>query len=226
MTRWLIETNNEYVKTAFNYFAYFEKPNKISKQKLVDSYNKLVEAKKNFTAVPGFGYKLFGVNLLIANAELAIDDPQKAQNILHSSPTSDEIENTIASQQKQYKLLLKKYKTEAVKLLHTEVKVDGRDLFIVNDNKYRIKNLRYDGAHAQKLKFFTKLPQKEVTVIPLDIHSRPIHPFVLEQPNAQNNYTVTIYMYDKPGGDGIMEFELYYIDKTPKEVNLNLPWKK
>ena len=78
----------------------------------------------------------------------------------------------------------------------------------------------------QKLKFFTKLPKEEVAVIPLDIHSRPMHPFILEQPNEENNYAVTVYMYDKPGADGIMEFELYYIPKSPKELGLELPWKK
>jgi hypothetical protein len=104
--------------------------------------------------------------------------------------------------------------------------VDGRDLLIVNEDKHKIQNLRWDGAHVQKLEFYTKLPKEEVTVIPLDIQSRPMHPFILEQPAAENDYTVTVYLYDKPGADGIMEFELYYIPKTPTEVGLNLPWKK
>ncbi len=111
-------------------------------------------------------------------------------------------------------------------LLHIEIKVDGRDLLIVNEDNYKIKNLRWDGAHVQKIKFFDKLPNKEVTVIPLDIQSRPMHQFILEQPNMDNDYTATIYLYDKPGADGIMEFELYYIPKSPEKVGLNLPWKK
>ena len=71
-----------------------------------------------------------------------------------------------------------------------------------------------------------KLPNKEVTVIPLDIQSRPMHQFILEQPNKENKCTVTAYLYDKLGADGIMEFELYYIPRSPKEVGLDLPWKK
>ena len=226
MTRWLIETNNAYVKTTFDYFAYRENPNEISKFKLVNSYNRLVDAKKHFMNTPGFGYKLFGVDLLIKNAGLAIDNLEIAENILRSAPSAEQLENTITEQQKLYNILLDKHKDETVKLLHIEVKVDGRDLLIINGDKHEIKNLRYDGAHVQKLKFFTKLPKEEVTVIPLDIHSRPIHPFILEQPNEENNYAVTVYMYDKPGADGIMEFELYYIPKSPKEIGLELPWKK
>ncbi len=177
-------------------------------------------------ASPGFGYKLFGVDLLIKNVGFAIENLENAENILRLAPTAEQLENTITEQQERYKAVLKEYKNEAVKLVHVEVMVDGRDLFIVNGDTHRIQNLRYDGAHIQKLQFFTKLPKKEVTVIPLDIHSRPMHPFILEQPTAENDYTVTVYMYDKPGANGIMEFELYYIDKIPEDIGLKLPWKK
>ena len=89
-----------------------------------------------------------------------------------------------------------------------------------------MEHLRWDNAHIQKLKFFEKLPAKTVTVIPLDIQSRPIHPFILEQPAKVNDFTVKVYLYDKPGADGIMEFDLYYIPRSPEEVGLNIPWKR
>jgi len=226
MTRWLIQTNNEYVKTTFDYFAYRENPNETSKQKLIVSYNRLLDTKKIFMATPGFGYKLFGVDLLINSAGEAIEDLAKAEDKLKAAPGKEQLELTIIDQQILYKEMLKKYKDETVKLLHIEVKVDGRDLLIINEDKYKIKNLRWDGAHVQKIKFFDKLPKEEVTVIPLDIESRPMHQFILEQPNKENNFTVTVYLYDKPGADGIMEFELYYIPKSPEEVGLKLPWEK
>ena len=226
MTRWLIETNNEYVKTTFDYFAYRENPNEITKQKLSESYNRLLEAKKNFMNTPGFGYKLFGVDLLINSAGEALENLEKAEDKLADAPTRERLEETITQQQELYKKVLTKYKKEAIKLLYIEVKVDGRDLLIVNEDNHKIINLRWDGAHVQKIKLFDKLPKEEVTVIPVDIQSRPMHPFILEQPNADNDYTVTVYLYDKPGADGIMEFELYYIPRSPKEVGLDLPWKK
>lgn len=226
MTRWLIETNNEYVKTTFDYFAYRENPNEITKQKLSKSYKRLLEAKKSFMKTPDFGYKLFGVDQLINNAGQAIEDLAKAEQKLGAAPTREQLEKAITRQQDLYKKLLEKYKDESVKLLYMEIKVDGRDLLVVHEDTYKIKNLRWDGAHVQKIKSFTKLPKEEVTVIPVDIQSRPMHPFILEQPNADNDYTVTVYLYDKPGADGIMEFELYYIPRSPKEVGLDLPWKK
>jgi hypothetical protein len=226
MTRWLIETNNAYVKTTFDYFDYRKNPNEVTKQNLRKSYDRLLATKNNFMSIPGYGYKLFGVDQLIKNAGQAIEDLSRAEQKLASAPSRNELEHTITKQQELYRQLLKKYKEETVKLLHIEVKVDGRDLLIVTEDNHRIQNLRWDGAHVQKLKFFTKLPKQEVTVIPRDIKSRPMHPFILEQPSAENDYTVTVYLYDKPGADGIMEFELYYIPKAPEQVGLNLPWKK
>ncbi len=226
MTRWLIETNNEYIKTTFDYFAYRENPNEITKQKLSESYNRLLKVKDNFMSTPGYGYILFGVDQVIKNAGQVLEDLSKAEQKLSAAPSRDQLEKTITLQQDLYKKLLEKYKDETIKILHIEVKVDGRDLLIVNEDKHRIERLRWDGAHVQKIKFFTKLPKEEVTVIPLDIQSRPMHPFILEQPDAENDYTVTVYLYDKPGADGIMEFELYYIPMSPKEVGLNLPWRK
>ena len=226
MTRWLIQTNNEYVKTSFDYFAYRENPNKVSKQILSESYNRLLETKQNFMNTSGFGYKLFGVDILINSTGEALADLTKAENKLKEAPSNEQLELTIIQQQELYKEVLTKYKNEVVKLLHIEVKVDGRDLLIINEDKHKIKNLRWDGAHVQKIKFFDKLPKEEVTVIPLDIESRPMHQFILEQPNKGNDYTATVYLYDKPGADGIMEFELYYIPKSPKEVGLSLPWDK
>ena len=68
------------------------------------------------------------------------------------------------------------------------------------------------------------LPDHAVTVIPKDIQSRPMHPFVLEQPTAKNNYTAKIYLYDVPGGRDWMNFDLYYIPKSPSELGLDIPW--
>ena len=46
MTRWLIETNNEYVKTTLAYFAYRENPRENTRKNLNNSYNRLLETKK------------------------------------------------------------------------------------------------------------------------------------------------------------------------------------
>ena len=64
-------------------------------------------------------------------------------------------------------------------------------------------------------------------MIPLDIQSRSYGPFILEQPNIDNNYTATVYLSDSPmHGYSWWKFELYYIPKSPEELGLIAPWNK
>ena len=77
-----------------------------------------------------------------------------------------------------------------------------------------------------KYQFFNALPAEPLTVIPVDIESRSYRPFVLEQPSKHNDFTVTIYLSDFPcHGYSWWRFELYYIDKTPEELGLAVPWQ-
>ncbi|MCK5368430.1 MAG: hypothetical protein KAQ62_07750, partial [Cyclobacteriaceae bacterium] len=63
------------------------------------------------------------------------------------------------------------------------------------------------------------------TVIVKDIQSRSFGPFVLEQPSAENDYTVTLYLSDSPmHGYSWWKFELYYIPRPPEELGLAVPW--
>jgi transposase len=73
---------------------------------------------------------------------------------LSAAPSREQLELTIFQQQELYKKVLENYKDETVKLLHIEVTVDGRDLLIVNEDNHKIINLRFDGAHVQKIKYF------------------------------------------------------------------------
>ncbi len=160
MTRWLIETNNEYVKTTFDYFAYRENPNESTRQKLSDSYNRLLTTKKNFMNTPGYGYILFGVDQVIKNAGQALENLPKAEQKLAAAPSRDELEKTITKQQNLYKELLEKYKDEIVKLLHIEVKVDGRDLLIVKEGKHRIRKPSLGWGPCSEIKIFYRIAQR------------------------------------------------------------------
>ena len=223
MTRLLIETNNLYVKTAFAYFEYRENPTLAKKDTLSKYFSQLVTARNNFINAPGFGYKLFGVNQLLKNVELALKDLAQAEQHLEKAPTRKELESTVAHQQQLYKQILQKHSDEAIKFLHFEAEIDGRDILIIRDDKYEIEHLRWDGPAVRECRFIEKLPQKVVTVIPKDIESRPMHPFILQQPGEENDYTVKVYLYDAPGGYGIVKFDLYFISKRPEELGLDFP---
>ena len=53
-----------------------------------------------------------------------------------------------------------------------------------------------------------------------------MHPFVLEQPNAANDYTVAVYLDDLPGGQDWFRCELYYLPGAPSSYGLQTPWQK
>ncbi len=225
MTKLLILTNNLYVKTSFAYFEYRENPSLHKKNTLKNYYKQLIQTRENFKNASGFGYRLFGVNQLLKNTEQVLANLNETEQRLEILPTRDELEQTITEQQQSYKQILERYKKEAVKYLHFEVEIDGRDILIIKDNEYKIEHLRWDGPSVKQCQFVGKLPQKAITIIPKDIESRPMHPFVLQQPNKENGYTTKIYLYDKPGGFGIVNFDLYYIPKKPGELGLKNSWE-
>ena len=226
MTRLFIKTNNLYVKTAFAYFEYRDDPTKENKLKLSNLFTELRDTRTDFTEIPGFGYQLFGVNQLLDNVEQALEDLTYSERKLADAPNQVEIEETIAIQQEKYAKILKKYSKDAVKFLHWQGRVDGRDILKISGKNIEVEHLRWDHIYFKDYEFFNPLPREKVTVIPRDIESRPMHPFILEQPAAENDYTVKVYLYDVPGGAGWCKFDLYYIPKTPDELGLRIPWQK
>ena len=224
MTHCLIRTNIGYVTTMFAYFDYMEDSSPEHHAALKEAYDNLLQAKQNFMNTPGFKYKLFGVDVLLQNARDAVRDVEETRERLAATPNRQELEGIIAAQQQRYREVLKAHKKETVLIARFEVLVDGQDMLILSGDKYRIENIRWDGAYAKVDDILTALPREQVTVIPMDIESRPMHPFVLEQPNAENDYAVKIYLDDAPGGNGWMKFDLYYIPEAPEEVGLQVPW--
>jgi len=226
MTYGLVEVNNYYVKAMISYFQYREFPTTTIKKQLIDYSNKLNTAMIAFKKIPDNVYRLDGIEQLQTNINIALEDVEKAEKILANAPDDEGIEKLIDDQQEKYKEVLEKYKEEAVKLVYWQGRIDGRDLLSIKGKYIKIKHLRYDNILETSEEFFTSLPSKEFTVIPVDIQSRSFGPFVLEQPSEENDYTVTLYLSDSPmHGYSWWKFELYYIPRPPEELGLEIPWK-
>ncbi|NIA29874.1 MAG: hypothetical protein GWP06_08200 [Actinobacteria bacterium] len=226
MTRLFIKTNNLYVKTAFAYFEYRDDPTEAFRSKLAKLHSALLQTCNNFIDTPGYGYHLFGVDQILKNVEQALNDLPNAEQLLKDAPSSAQIEKIVAEQQDKYSKILSERSKEAVKILHWEGRVDGRDIIKIRGKHLEVEHLRWDPMYFKDYKILTDLPKKAVTVIPKDIESRPMHPFILEQPSRKNNYTVQVYLYDVPGGAGWCKFDLYYIPQTPDKLGLEIPWQK
>jgi len=217
MTLLLVRTNNLYVKTFFAYFNYREKPTPDNHDKLANLFSELKRTRAEFVAAPGFGYRLFGVDQLLKNVGQALDNLPKAKQLLRTAPDEREVKNMILKQQKQYARLLDAHKNKAIRFFHFRGKIDGRDILRIKNRDFQIEHLRWDTPLVQAAKFYRPLPAKDVTVIARNIKTRPLHPFILQQPATENNYTVKVYLYDVPGGSDWWEFELYFLEESTEK---------
>ena len=224
MTRLLIHVNNLYVQTAFAYFAYREQPTPERQNLLQDLDQELRHKRKEFTNTPGFGYRLFGVDQLLRNVEWMLEDRQEAEMRLAQTPDRNGIEKAVNIQQQGFRKVLTEHADEVVQFLNFEGEIDGQDILWIKGDKWGIDHLRWDGPDIRKCELIGTLPREPVTIIPRDIESRPMHPFILEQPSAKNDFRVQVYLCDVPGGKGVTRFELYYIRKSPKELGITAPW--
>ena len=226
LTRYLIQINGLYVKTFFAYFAYRDQPIPDNREKLARLYMETENTRKKFTEAPGFQFSLPGIDQLLLNVRDVLNNLGKAEKTLLRSPDPAEVERIIAVQQQQYKEIFKQHGNRAIKFFHWEGRIDGDDIVQIKDSTLVVKHLRWDAPYFSGSKFFAQLPRRQVTVIPFDIDSRPLHPFVLQQPKKENDYTVQIYLNDAPGGAGWCKFDLYYILQSPEELGLKIPWEE
>lgn len=227
MTYHLVKANNLYVKAMISYFQYRESHSIEYKKQLTEYSKELDTAMEEFRSVPGFVYRLDGMEQLQVNIKEALHDVDRAEEVLANAPDDAGIDQLIDDQQDMYAEVLEKYKDEAVKLVYWQGRVDGRDLFKVKGKIIEIEHLRYDQIQETSEEFSASLPEKDYTVVVKDRQSRSFGPFVLEQPSAKNDYTVTLYLSDYPKhGYSWWKFELYYIPRPPEELGLDVPWGK
>jgi len=226
-TQRLIKANNRYVKTFFAYFAYREQPTELNRQQLYNLALDLKSATSELLQTPGCNYELSGMEQLLLNVNQALTDLKRAETLLAQSPDPDEINLIVADEQQKYAQACDKYAAELVHVLHWKGRVDGRDLLRVKGDQLEIIHLRYDPIQEMTFKFSTPLPAQAVTVLPKIIQARSFKPFILEQPSAANNYTVTVYLSDYPcHGYSWWEFDLYSIPRPPEEIGMVAPWRK
>jgi hypothetical protein len=221
----LVETNNLYVRTCFAYFEYRENPGEESRQRLLETVAVLKRTRSDFMRAPEFCYDLFGIDQLIRNVDESLDDLPQAEAKLASAHDEEGVKRAIITQQEEHARALGALSGDAVKFLHWRGRVDGRDILHICGETVRIEHIYADPINSAEHQFLCALPGREVTVIVKNIESRPIHPFILEQPTEENDYTAKIYLVDQPrGGYGWWEIELYYVDKSPDELGLAIPW--
>ncbi len=224
LTTLLIETSNLYVKTFISYFRYREEGGQERREALQVVFEQLKATRKRFVEIPGHAFRLFGVDELAKNVELALEDLGRAEEMLATTPSTCDIEKAVQEQQRMYDEILHDQRDRAVKVLYWEGRVDGRDILSIGVDELGVEHLRWDPIYVQNHVFYKPLPRKAGSVVTEDIESEPMHPFVLEQPKEENGYVARIYLHDVPGGAHWVRFNLYFIDESPEKLGLKVPW--
>jgi len=224
LTRLLVETNNRYVKTCFAYFQYREHRNSQYREKLSKAVAELKETAARFRNAPQFCYQLYGVDQLIENADAALENLQQAESILANAVNEQDAKHSIVELQERHADLLDEH-PDAVKVLSWRGMVDGQEMLRLRGNSLEVEHLKGDGITHVEHQVFAELPKREVSVLVKDRHSRNTHPYVLEQPTADNDYTARIHLSDKPPGYGLWEFDVYFLDNAPTKVGVAAPWQ-
>ena len=224
LTRLLVETNRLYVKTIYAYFEYREARDEPAKARLARDLAALQDAMRRFSQAPGFDYKLYGIEALVTCAADALTGLEAAEARLAEAPTEEEAYQLIAGQQAAHAQAISKYAGESTHFLHWRGRVDGKDILHIKGEELKTEHVAYDELQDISCEFKAPLPRKEVTVLLQENEALEIHPFVLEQPSAANDYTVRVYLYNRPPGYAWWDFDLYFVDKPPESLGLETPW--
>ncbi len=226
LTRLLVQTNNRYVRTCFAFFEYRAERSDAARSRLASEYDNLQSVIEAFRAAPGFGYKLYGIEQLLENVEEALADPERAELALETAPDAEGVADAIAEQQADNRRLVESHLEDAVKILYWNGRVDGKDILSIRGDAVSIEHVAADPIHVIESRIETPLPAKPGTVFVRDIRSSEIHPFVLEHPSAENDYTAKIYFFDPGPGYAPWEMEVYYLHNTPETLDAALPWQR
>jgi hypothetical protein len=226
LTRWLVETNNTYVKTCYAYFAYRDEPDEATKALLAETLRGLDAARSRFRTAAGFCYDLAGVDQLAENARQALEDLDEAETLLAEAPDADSLDKTIGQWSKRTAQGLESKNGKAKRFFRWRARVDGRDIVHVRADRATIEHVEADSIVDVDQEFYAPLPERSVTVFVKDLESPESAPFVLEQPTAANDFTAKIYLFDRLPSYCWWEFELYYIDEDPFDHGLVPPWQE
>jgi hypothetical protein len=184
----------------------------------------LDDAVAAFRSAPGFVYQLYGIEQLMQNARASLDDHAQAQQTLANALEPDEVFRAIEAYQQRLERALDERQAGARRVLRWRGRIDGKDILHVRGDALEIEHLLADPVSGMEFAFENPLPAQEATVL-IRVHAgRPIGPFVLEHPNAQNNFTAKIYMFDAPPSSDIWDFDLYYLPESPQSLGLQTPW--
>ena len=206
-----LQLNRAYVIGFLRYFQYREQPTEENKSALIKCLKNLNQSvmmyQKDFTY-----YRLIGIETFIDLAERALSDLDKAERILREAPTPEDIQNMFAEARLTSEKLLKAH-PDALHIASWQATIDGRDIVKLKSGHYTIEHLAADPMGSVHFTWHNDLPSDQeciVVIKPLEVRGMV---YVMEQPSAENQQTITLYLEDPAAGPSVFKFEVYAICK-------------
>lgn len=224
MTFGLIHTNKLYMETMFAFFDYWDSGCEKDRHTLEEVLTAFDLACNAFASTPNFSYQLDGVNILRQNGHRLLEDREEAKRRQETTPSEKDLGGIIAQLQHRYEEVLQERAAELIQLGSFEIMIDGQDMLEIKGDSFKLIPIKWDAGSMHRAELTSPLPKQQGTVIPKDLESRAMHPFVLEQPAPHNDFTVRIYLNDLPGGQALMKFDLYFLPDSPEQLGLDVPW--
>src|SRR5690606_11454011 len=125
-----------------------------------------------------------GIDALLRAAEDAVADLDRAVAALEAAPDEAALEDLLAEHQRKYAAFAQNPPPGSVKFLTWRGRVDGKEILSVRGRDLSIEHIQDDPHQPGAHRLHAELPERPVTVWMRVLESRPIHPFVLQQPRA------------------------------------------
>jgi hypothetical protein len=224
LTHGLVATNNAYIKTVYDLFDYLGHPGEETETELASQVEALRSQASEFREAPNFVYDLAGVDQTLDLATRALEDLPRFRGQMAKAPASEELPGVIEGWVESSDRFLETHRDKATKILRWRGRVDGRDILRLKGGRAWIEHIEADEIQDATLTFFQHLPAEPRTLLVRDIESPEADPFILEQPEQDNDYTASVYLFDRIPSYSWWEFEVYLLEENPSENGMLPPW--
>jgi len=206
-----LQLNRAYVIGFLRYFQYRERPTEENKAALSKSLKALKQSVETYQKDFNY-YKIIGIETFIDLAERALRNLDEAERILREAPNPKEIQKMFAEARLSSERLLSE-QPSALHIASWQGSIDGRDIVKVKRGSYSIEHLAADPMGNIHFTWHNDLPSDQPCIIvvkPLEVRGTV---YVMDQPSAENQQTITLYLEDPAPGPSVFKFEVYAINR-------------
>lgn len=201
-----LSLNVTYVEAFMRFFAYEELKDSRSRRIAERAVGRLRRALERYSDEVGW-FQTPGIDAFLDLADSAFDDLDAYLRALGSAPGLLETRKMLEDARKRDIDLCRR--SDAMKVLHLEVDVDGADLIRIRGRELEIQHISCESYKDLRYEFEADLPRAgSLAIRPLEVRGWA---YVAEQPTARNDYTAKIMISDPQNGRSVYRLEVWWV---------------